>query len=146
MRAHVEGLRQSVDKKRKGGHHNKEEEVVPGLSMPNYVYEGCSTRFTAAKESNKKAEASVFSDTGLMALTCRHDRVLFMVNLKDAGEKQYNALALLERLFKELPTNWQVGVCYDIGCQLHRSITKVPLHQLIDVQYPLTYSAQHYPV
>jgi len=106
-------------------HQNKEEEVVPGLSMPSYVYEGCSTRFIAAKESNKKAEASVFSDTGLMALTCRHDRVLFMVNLKDAGEKQYNALALLERLFKELPAQWRVGVCYDIGCQLHRSIKKV---------------------
>lgn len=96
-----------------------------GLSLPNYVYDGCSTRFKAANESKAKAGASIFEDTGLMALTCRHDRVLHMVTLQDPGERQYNALALLKALFKGLPSHWRVGMLYDIGCQLHRSINKV---------------------
>jgi hypothetical protein len=100
---------------------------MPGLFMPNYIYNYCSTRFLAAGELNKKAEASVFEDTGLMALVCRHDRPLFMVTLQDPGERQYNAVALVKRLFKELPPQWCVGLLYDIGCQIHQSIIKVNL-------------------
>lgn len=100
------------------------------LSMPSYVYDGCSTRFIAANESKAKAEASLFEDTGLMALTCRHDRVLFMVTLKDPGERQYNALALLKALFHGLPSYWRVGVLYDIGCQVHRSLVKVGISHI----------------
>jgi hypothetical protein len=119
--------------KARGGSKNKgdqqdqaedEDLTTPGLKLPNYIYEGCTSRFLAAKEGNQKAEKSIFSDTGLMALTCRHDRILFMVNLKDPGERQYNALALIKRLFDELPPQWQVGILYDIGCQLHKSIVK----------------------
>lgn len=113
-------------KKKREVHADKDEEdtVLPGLGMANHVYESCTSRFIAADETNAKAEASVFADTGLMALVCRHDRVLFLVNLQDAGEKQYNALALLEQLFSELPPKWRVGVLYDIGCQLHHSMVK----------------------
>jgi hypothetical protein len=50
-------------------------------------------RFFAADEDNKKAETSVFSDTGLMAMVCRHDQVLFMANLRESGEKRYYPLA-----------------------------------------------------
>ena len=99
--------------------------TLPGLSLPEHIYSGCEKRFFAADEDNKKAEASVFSDTGLMAMVCRHDRVLFMANLRESGEKRYYALALLKRLFQELPASWTAGVLYDIGCQLHRTITKV---------------------
>lgn len=114
--------------KNKGKDKHKEEDPdarTEGLYMPNYVYEECTTRFTAAKEENQKAEKSIFSDTGLMALTCRHDHVIFMVNLQDAGEKQYNALALINRLFKELPPFWRVGLLYDIGCRMHQTLKKV---------------------
>ena len=99
--------------------------VLPGLQLPNHVFDGCSGHFFAAKESNKKADSSVFSDTGLMALVCRHDRIIFMVNLHDAGEKQYTVLAMIKQVFLELPKVWNVGILYDIGCQLHKSITKV---------------------
>lgn len=105
----------------------------PGLALPNHIYSGCKKRFFAADEDNKKAEASVFSDTGLMAMVCRHDRVLFMANLCDAGEKRYYALALLRRLFQELPTSWTAGILYDIGCQLERTIKKVCVPYLIIV-------------
>jgi len=99
--------------------------TLPGLGLPEHIYSRCKKRFFAADEDNKKGETSVFSDTGLMAMVCRHDRVIFMANLRDAGEKRYYALALLKRLFKELPSSWTAGILYDIGCQLHRTITKV---------------------
>ena len=56
-----------------------------------------------------------------MALLCRHDRVLWLVNMVSAGERQHYAVALLLQLFKQLPESATVGVLYDIGCQLHRS-------------------------
>ncbi|KAF7341438.1 hypothetical protein MVEN_01880900 [Mycena venus] len=65
-----------------------------------------------------------FDDTGVMALLCRHDRVLWLVNMRMPGEKQYYALSLLETLFQHLPANIWVGVLYDIACQLHRSCVK----------------------
>ena len=107
-----------------------EDSVLPGLQLPNHVFDGCTERFFAAKESNRKADSSAFSDTGLMALVCRHDRVIFMANLHDAGEKQYPALAIINQLFMELPDVWNVGILYDIGCQLHKSIRKVHFTQL----------------
>ena len=99
--------------------------ILPGLSLPEHIYSRCEKRFFAADKDNKKVETSVFSDTGLMAMVCQHDRVLFMANLRDPGEKRYYALALLKWLFQELPASWTAGVLYDIGCQLHQMITKV---------------------
>jgi hypothetical protein len=106
--------------------------------MPDHIYNSCSSKFVAAGELNKKGEASVFEDTGLMALVCRHDRPLFAVTLKDPGERQYNALALVTKLFKELPPSWRVGLLYDIGCQIHSSIVKVsfPLYQHVALVKP----------
>ena len=54
-----------------------EAETAPGLFMPNYIHNSCS--FLAAGEHNKKAKASIFEDTGLMALVCCHDCPLFVV-------------------------------------------------------------------
>ena len=125
----VADMEREVESKRGAcSHHPLEDDqdaVLPGLQLPNHVFEGCTDRFFAAKESNRKADSSVFSDTGLMALVCCHDRIIFMVNLHDAGEKQYNALAIIKQLFIELPPVWNVGILYDIGCQLHKSIKKV---------------------
>jgi hypothetical protein len=125
----VANMAKEVESKRGTRSHNPleddEDAVLAGLHLPNHVFNGCTDRFFAAKESNKKADSSAFSDTGLMALVCRHDRVIFMVNLHDAGEKQYTALAMIKQLFVELPAVWNVGILYDIGCQLHKSVTKV---------------------
>ena len=96
----------------------------PGLKVPNSVLNMCGDSFTAADEKRVKASTQFFSDTGLMALLCRHDRVLWLVNMTSAGEKQHYALVLLERLFNHLPSTARVGVLYDIGCQLHRSCIK----------------------
>src|SRR5260370_42500469 len=78
-----------------------------------------------------KAASNIFSNTGLMALICQHDHPLFIVNMTTAGEKQHYAIALLQALFQELPDWWLMGILYDIGCQLHCSITKVRNFQYV---------------
>ncbi|KZV98603.1 hypothetical protein EXIGLDRAFT_606855, partial [Exidia glandulosa HHB12029] len=89
------------------------------------VLDECNNSFTAAQEKVTKASKNYYSDTGLMALLCRHDRVLFVVNLTSPGERQHYALVLLKMLFDALPHDWMVGVLYDIACQLSCSIEKV---------------------
>ena len=59
-----------------------------------------------------------------MALLCRHDRVIHLVNMTSAGEKQHYALALIRALFSHLPHKFRVGILYDIGCQLEQSCRK----------------------
>ncbi|KAG1878578.1 hypothetical protein C8R48DRAFT_745225 [Suillus tomentosus] len=95
-----------------------------GMRVPVSVLNGCGDSFIAADEKREKASTRFFTDTGLMALLCRHDRVLWVANLTSAGEKQHYALALLDRLFKHLPAQMTIGLLYDIGCQLERSCRK----------------------
>ncbi|TFK71090.1 hypothetical protein BDN72DRAFT_870121 [Pluteus cervinus] len=94
------------------------------MKVPISVLDGCEASFTAADERRKKASTQWFDDTAIMALLCRHDRVLWLVNMRSAGEKQHYALVLLETLFQHLPLHFIIGVLYDIGCQLHRSCIK----------------------
>ena len=96
----------------------------PGMRVPTSVLDGCNNSFIAADERRTKASTEYFVDTGLMALLCRHDRVLWLANMTSAGEKQHYALALIEQLFQNLPDDATVGLLYDIGCQLHRSCLK----------------------
>jgi hypothetical protein len=94
------------------------------MKVPISVLDECGASFLAADEKRCKASTTFFSDTGLMALLCRHDCVLWIANMTSAGEKQHYALALLRRLFENLPRSTTVGALYDIGCQLHRSCIK----------------------
>ncbi|KAL6297842.1 hypothetical protein BKA93DRAFT_820642 [Sparassis latifolia] len=75
-------------------------------------------------EGDLKIPTQFFTDTGLMALLCRHDRVLWLVNMTSAGERQHYTLTLVRRLFQHLPPHMSVGILYDIACQLHRSCIK----------------------
>jgi hypothetical protein len=54
------------------------------LKVPASILDGCSESFTAADERRQKASTQFFSDTGLMAMLCRHDRVLWLVNMTSA--------------------------------------------------------------
>ena len=92
--------------------------------VPSSVLDECYESFLAADKKRQKASTQFFSDTGLMALLCRHDHVLWLVNMTSAGERQHYALVLLNTLFKHLPSEMRVGLLYDIGCQLHRSCIK----------------------
>ncbi|KAJ7744004.1 hypothetical protein B0H14DRAFT_3097169 [Mycena olivaceomarginata] len=91
-----------------------------------YVNEtrGLLASFKAADEKRVKASTDFFEDTGLMALLCRHDRVLWLVNMQTRGEQQYYVIVLLETLFQHLPQDITVGILYDIACTLERSCRK----------------------
>lgn len=54
-----------------------------------------------------------------MAMLCCHDHVLWLINMTSAGEKQHYALALIKKLFDNIPSEMTIGLLYDIGCQLH---------------------------
>ncbi|KAI6114657.1 hypothetical protein EV401DRAFT_2058510 [Pisolithus croceorrhizus] len=102
------------------GHHDSSHQLQgdsfeDGMRVPMSVLDGCGDSFHAADENRKKASTNFFADTGLMALLCRHDHVLWL---------QHYALVLLKYLFEHLPTTTTVGLLYDIGCQLERSCRK----------------------
>ncbi|RXW12569.1 hypothetical protein EST38_g13285 [Candolleomyces aberdarensis] len=98
--------------------------VEAGMKVSRTVLDACSDSFKAADEKRTKASTKHFADTGLMALLCRHDRVLWLANMTTPGERQFYAIALIIKLFRSIPPHFTVGVLYDIGCQLHRSCTK----------------------
>jgi len=118
------GSQRSKQKTKKDGL-NKEDTTEPGLPFPISVFDECERSFVAANENQSKVASGIFSDTGLMALICWHDHVLYMVNMTSSGEKQFYAIALLQALFGELPQWWKMGILYDISCQLDRSMKKV---------------------
>ncbi|EIN03444.1 hypothetical protein PUNSTDRAFT_33210, partial [Punctularia strigosozonata HHB-11173 SS5] len=103
---------------------DQEDRCDGPLKVPNSVLDGCEASFKAADESREKASTRFFDDTALMALMCRHDRVLWLANMTSAGERQHYAIALLDRFFRHIPASTTVGVLYDIGCQLQRSCYK----------------------
>ena len=103
---------------------SSEADYEGNMRVPKSVLDECNDSFLAADERRTKASTLYFADTGLMGLLCRHDRVLWLVNMTSAGEKQHYALSLLQKLFQHIPQSMRIGVLYDIGCQLHRSCVK----------------------
>lgn len=125
MEKRVAAIRTSGPSKRQdSGSPDADDGFENGMKVPTSILDGCGESFIAADEKREKASTQFFSDTGLMAMLCRHDRVLFVANMTSAGEKQHYALALIEALFKQLPRSTTIGLLYDIGCQLHRSCLK----------------------
>ncbi|KAF9230366.1 hypothetical protein BU15DRAFT_57316 [Melanogaster broomeanus] len=133
MEANVEVLRNPprVSKptaRRKGGHtvDQAQDTYEDGMRILTSVLDGCNDSFLAADETRQKVRHSriFFSDTGIMALLCRHDCVIYLANMTSAGEKQHYTLTLLKALFDQLPLDFRVGVLYDIGCQLECSCRK----------------------
>ncbi|KAF5374692.1 hypothetical protein D9615_008922 [Tricholomella constricta] len=127
MARYVESVRPTRSKPRKQSRRQDDEQddkYEGPLRVPKSVLDGCEAGFTAADDARTKASTQFFDDTALMALLCRHDRVLWIVNMRSAGEKQHYTLVLIETLFQHLPLSFQIGLLYDIGCQLHRSCIK----------------------
>ncbi|KAJ7589213.1 hypothetical protein C8J56DRAFT_1004235 [Mycena floridula] len=131
MEEYVESIRPSKSGQSRGkkqgedANADKEEDGYDGhVKVPRSVLRGCRESFKAADENREKASTQFFIDTGLMALLCRHDRVLWLVNMTSAGEKQYYALMLIYMLFRHLPRRVIVGLLYDVACTLHQSFEK----------------------
>ncbi|KAF9515416.1 hypothetical protein BS47DRAFT_1360995 [Hydnum rufescens UP504] len=100
------------------------DEIEPGMNLPNATYDACRDSFVAADGDRIKASSTYFDSTGVMALLCHHDHPLVLANLKTAGKKQFYALALISALMELIPNHWRVGVLYNIGCQMHRTLQK----------------------
>lgn len=94
-------------------------------SVPEAALDECEKSYEAADEKKEKTHGKKFDDTGLMALVCRHDIVLFLANIDTPGEQQKYAIALLDKLFQHLPKSATVAAFYDIGCVLDRSVQLV---------------------
>jgi hypothetical protein len=126
MEKYIENLRHpkasSKGKKRKRDDAQNIDERLP---IREVILDDCKDSFIAAQQNIVKASKNFYDDTGVMAILCRHDRPLWMVNMTSPGERQHYAFALIEMLFSHLPTTWTVGLMYDIGCQLERSMVKV---------------------
>ncbi|KAI1784327.1 hypothetical protein LXA43DRAFT_901841 [Ganoderma leucocontextum] len=90
--------------------------------VPDAAIDECEKSYEAADEKKEKTHGAKFDDTGLMALVCRHDIVLFLANVDTPGEQQKFGIALIERLFSHLPPEATVAVFYDIGCVMDRSL------------------------
>ena len=103
---------------------DEEDGFEGSLRVPNSVLDACGESFTAADGDRQKASTQFFDSTALMGLLCRHDRVLWLVNMTTPGERQHYALTLIDTLFQHLPDHWTVGLLYDIACQLERSCVK----------------------
>ena len=96
-------------------------------AVPDTALDECEKSYEAADEKKEKTLGTKFDDTGLMALVCRHDIVLFLANIDTPGEQQKYGVALVEHLFSHLPSTATVAVFYDIGCVLDRSLHQVRL-------------------
>ncbi|KAF8149681.1 hypothetical protein K438DRAFT_1910421 [Mycena galopus ATCC 62051] len=125
MGAYVEDARPTKIPTSKQPRVEEEEDGYDGnMKVPRSALDGCEASFKAADEKREKASTKFFDDTGIMALLCRHDRVLWLVNMRSAGEKQYYALVLSELLFQNLPLDIVVGALYDVACGLQRACIK----------------------
>ena len=93
--------------------------------LPDNVVDSCESGLVAADPSKTKTDKSIFNDTALAALVCRHEVPLFVANIDTPGEQQKYAIALVQYLFSLLPDTATVTVFYDIGCVLDRSLSQV---------------------
>lgn len=124
MEAEVAAARKQTSRRPQPAPSDDADGMEPGMDVPTSVLNECNDSFLAADEKREKASTQHFADTGLMSLICRHDRLLFVVNMTHSGERQHYVLALLKALFSHIPETMTVGLLYDIGCQLKRSMLK----------------------
>lgn len=103
---------------------NMPDVVEDGMKVPNSALDGCENSFTAADEFREKASSRYFDCMGLAAMVCKHDIPLFWANIYTAGEGHFYAYALIEQAMLHLPPSWLVGILYDIGCTIHRSVVR----------------------
>ncbi|KAG6914746.1 hypothetical protein DXG01_015539 [Tephrocybe rancida] len=124
MEKYVEFIRSKKASTRKKPNTEEPDHFKGSLHVPKSVLDGCEAGFTAADSCCEKASTQFFDDTALMVLLCHHNVVLFITNMRSAGEKQHYVMVLLETLFQHLPLPYRVGLLYDIGCQTECSCIK----------------------
>ncbi|KIJ95309.1 hypothetical protein K443DRAFT_108926 [Laccaria amethystina LaAM-08-1] len=71
--------------------------------VPDEAVDQCESGHIAGKGTNAKTNTKQFDDGGVMALICRHDIPLFLVNIDTPGEQQKYPVALIQHLFTLIP-------------------------------------------
>jgi hypothetical protein len=102
-------------------------------TIPSKVLDECEESYKAAQEKMRAVNDDAFDSKGVMALVCVHDVPLLLADVKTRGEPRYLAISLLKKLSNHLPEHATIGVMYDIGDQLDRTIEKVQLIILISL-------------
>ncbi|KAH9813697.1 hypothetical protein DFH28DRAFT_1128352 [Melampsora americana] len=94
----------------------------------------CSAQHTAAADQQGGLTWKAADETGLIGMACRHDHVLSFVNVVQSGERQYYVLSMIDKLLQEIAEpgsrRKRLGVLYDIGCTLEKSIIKNKIFQV----------------
>ncbi|PLW23183.1 hypothetical protein PCASD_14819 [Puccinia coronata f. sp. avenae] len=88
------------------------------------ITEPCAESHKAADDSRDATTWEKCDDSGLFASACRHDVPLVYTNIYKTGEKLYYPVSILGKIFQDFPES-QIGILYDIGCQLETHIKKV---------------------
>ncbi|KAH6902181.1 hypothetical protein BKA70DRAFT_1229224 [Coprinopsis sp. MPI-PUGE-AT-0042] len=83
--------------------------------------DACEEAHESGSGSKIKTNLDKFDHGGVMGMTCRHDRPLFLANIDTPGEQQKFGVALIEHLFQYLPHQATVIAAYDVGCVSDRS-------------------------
>ena len=79
----VESMKRVVEHARP---HDSVSNAKSWARLPDDMLDDCEKAFTAAQGHIAKSSNAIFADTALMALLCRHDHPLFLVNMTSAGE------------------------------------------------------------
>ncbi|KAF9504054.1 hypothetical protein BS47DRAFT_1308825, partial [Hydnum rufescens UP504] len=83
----------------------------------------CEDSYLAAKDYRIRVSKE-HADKGLIVLVCRHDHVIWFINMGPNGEKWYFMLMMIQKLLGELPESFTVGFFYDIICAMHREMER----------------------
>ena len=102
----------------------------PSRLVPNGAINGCQESHKAASaQQSIDSNEGIYCPKGLMGIVCWHDIPLFFCDIRSASEGQKYPIALIVVLNHHLPLNAMIGLLYDIGCVLDRSIAKVSLEE-----------------
>ncbi|KAH9809040.1 hypothetical protein DFH28DRAFT_907067 [Melampsora americana] len=102
-------------------------------SKKDEVIDPCSNQHTAANDIRGRQTWRGFFETGLMGMACRHDHLIKFINIVQTGERGYYPLAMMDWILKETGQDQagvekiKLGILYDIGCNLEKSVIKVSM-------------------
>ncbi|KAF8321016.1 uncharacterized protein EI90DRAFT_2848299, partial [Cantharellus anzutake] len=116
----------------------------PSSLVPDGAIDECEESHRATKRGKQSAsKTDTFRSKGLMATVCRHDIPLFLCDVRTLGEQQHFSIAMLLALSRQLPSNATIGLMYDVGCVLDRSIAKYNLIPEIAPRLSIAVSVFH---
>lgn len=94
------------------------------LKVPEEAINECQESHMAANTNKQKADIGHFDNTSVAAVVCRHGIPILFANMDTPGEQQKYAIALIRRVYSELPPEATSAILYDIGCILDVSVNK----------------------